>query len=325
MLIKRLLFAATGLAALSACGGSGSGSSGGDTGLVVVPTIPAPTPAATPAPMATGTPIPVATPTPLPMPTPLPSSAATPTPTASTEKRVVLNDNVNYTVGSYNAYAAPWCALRNASLVVGKDISTRISLLPSKFPNDIEITAFTPNVNPHDYGCGVYGYHHVHFGNYSGLLPKGKFDGMQVSSLRKLIVDFSFADIGSTGEYNMLNEYFLTSEKDRQDKRIMEIGYFFHPSQSAIEFAKTGKDIGNYTDAEGRGWSVRQAGQFVMLMPADGKDLRSGSLDMAHFLQHLVKKGKLTGNEWFNGAAMGVEPVRGNSSVRIERWNMIMS
>lgn len=321
MLMKRLLLAATGLAALSACGGGGSGSSAGESGLVVVPTVPTTAPTATPTPTATATPVPVATATP----TPTPSPTATSTPTASTEKRVVLNDNVNYTVGSYNAYAAPWCALRNASLVVGKDISTRISLLPSKFPNDIEIAAFTPNVNPHDYGCGVYGYHHVHFGNYSGLLPKGKFDGMQVSSLRTLVVDFAFEDTGSTGEYNMLNEYFLTAEKDRQDKRVMEIGYFFHPSQSAIQFAKSGKDVGNYTDAEGREWSVRQSGQFVMLMPADGQDLRSGSLDMAHFLQHLVKKGKLTGNEWFNGAAMGVEPVRGNSSVRIQRWHMTMS
>lgn len=304
MLSRHSTFAIAALAALTGCGGGGS--SGGDAGTIIVagPEV-KPTP----------------TPTPAPIPTPTPS----PTPTVPAEQRVVLPDNKNYTIGNYNAYAAPWCALRNKSLVVGKDLSTTISLLPSQFPNDIEISAKTPDANPHDYGCGVYGYHHVHFGNYSGPLPKGKFEGMQIKSLKKLIVDFAYRDLGSTGEYNVLNEYFLTTEKDRQDLRVMEIGYFFHPSKSAISFAKTGGNLGRYDDPQGRAWSVYQAGQFVMLMPADGKDLVAGTVDMGHFLQHLVAKGKLTGNEWFNGAAMGIEPVRGNSSIKIEHWSVTMS
>jgi hypothetical protein len=55
-----------------------------------------------------------------------------------------------------------------------------------------------------------------------------------------------------------------------------------------------------------------------------GKDRLAGTVDRGRFLQYLVAKGKLTGAEMANGAAIGVEPARGDRPVRIERWSVIL-
>ena len=55
-----------------------------------------------------------------------------------------------------------------------------------------------------------------------------------------------------------------------------------------------------------------------MFIPAD--DVLTGTIDCKAALDFLRAKGQLTGEEWFNGIAFGIEPVTGSGSLRVESW-----
>ncbi|SEM90814.1 hypothetical protein SAMN05192583_1481 [Sphingomonas gellani] len=86
--------------------------------------------------------------------------------------RLVLADKVFYSSGSYSAYASPWCTMITSRLAIGSDMIDTIDLLPSSFPNDVRIVSKVPLADPNSYGCGVYGYNFVAYGNYDGGSPK---------------------------------------------------------------------------------------------------------------------------------------------------------
>jgi hypothetical protein len=59
-----------------------------------------------------------------------------------------------------------------------------------------------------------------------------------------------------------------------------------------------------------------------MLMLASGDDVVIGSIDVKATLNFLMAKGVITGAEWFNGIALGVEPVSGSGELRLTKWAM---
>jgi hypothetical protein len=61
-----------------------------------------------------------------------------------------------------------------------------------------------------------------------------------------------------------------------------------------------------------------------MLMRADGKDLISGTIDYGSLLARLSRLRQVNGAEWINGMAVGVEPIRGNGSFRLDEWNVAL-
>lgn len=276
---------------------------------------------------------PTATPTPAPTPTPSPTSSPTPDISATNQaagkdtvaNRTVLTDRMFYSQGSLIAYASPWCTLYTDKLVVGVDLVNSISLVPSAFPNDTIISTKAPMDNPNLYGCGVYGYVHLAYGNYDSGVPKVAVAPVQVSAMRSSLIDFNVTRGNSTGEYNILNEFYLTSAPGASDDKVVEIGFFLHPSATAIAFAKTGQIIGTFRDSSGRSWNVARVGKFIMLFPEDGGDVLSGTLDIKQVLTFLIGKGEITGKEWLNGMAIGVEPVRGQANVTINRWAVSLS
>jgi hypothetical protein len=82
---------------------------------------------------------------------------------------------------------------------------------------------------------------------------------------------------------------------------------------------------GSYTDSNGVTWRVRQGTDSTGLIPY----IFAHRLDLAdfegQFLWHdyfsfLINAGAVSGNEWVNGAAFGVEPVSGSGSITIDKF-----
>lgn len=258
-----------------------------------------------------------------PTPTPTPAPAPTPIPTAaSNAARKILADQVFFARNSYFAYASPWCAVINPTLAIGRDLADTISVVPATFPNDVVISSKAPAGDPNSYGCGVYGYNHIGFGNYDGSTLPTPVTSRQVKDITALAMQVEITDQQSDGQYNILNEFYLTSSAGNAAAKVVEIGFFLHASPASIAFAKKGTGLGVFTDVSGRRWTVTKAAKFVMLVPVDGNDVTSATIDGRGVMAFLVANGIITGTEWFNGAALGVEPVRGSSTVSIGQWTV---
>jgi hypothetical protein len=52
-------------------------------------------------------------------------------------------------------------------------------------------------------------------------------------------------------------------------------------------------------------------------MPADCRDLGKYTVDLLALFKAAVNLGLLTGNEWFTGLSLGVEPQMGSGSITI--------
>lgn len=231
-----------------------------------------------------------------------------------------LGDREFYSKGPFVAFAAPWCADRARALVVGRDLNDSIAFDPATFPAGTVIRSQAPGVDPGVHGCGVYGYHHVAYGNYNDGIPEQAVPPRQVRAIRTLAVDLDVAFAGE-GEFNVLQEFFLTAQPGSHRRQLIEIGYLLHPSASARKFAQSGRRYGDYTDPAGRTWHLYRVARYLMLVPAAG-DVSAGALDIAHLLKELTKRRLLKGSEWFNGMAIGIEPVMGDSEMTIRKWRI---
>lgn len=303
--------------ALASCGGStGSAPVGVVSGAVSA--------------TGSGAPAPTPTPTPTPSPTPDPTPAtetadASDVQPAATGKRILLVDKQFYGAGQFLAYASPWCAYIDSKLKIGVDLVNTISFMAGNFPNGVDITASAPNENPNLHGCGVYGYHFAAYGNYDGGAAPVAVTPRQVSSITSFTQKFSWHPVyGAADNYNVLNEFYVTSVAGVTSGKVAEIGLMLHASASAAWLAKSGTQIGTWTDDSGRVWKVSQVKKFIIVIPADGKDARSGSIDFGKLLKFLVSRGVLTGKEWVNGAAIGLEPVIATSAITVDSWSIAL-
>lgn len=241
-------------------------------------------------------------------------------PASSVRQSRQLGDKEYFTRGQYLAFAAPWCADRNRELTVGRDLHASIALDPDRFPAGVTIRSHAPSHDPGKYGCGVYAYNHVAFGNYNDGSAREAVAPAQVKAIGQLRTDFDLRFSGD-GQFNVLQEFFLTRNAGSHRRQVLEIGYFLHASDTALRFARSGRGYRDYTDPQGRAWKMYRVQRFLMLFPANG-DLTSGTIDIGHLLTELTERKLLTGEEWFNGLGLGVEPVQGDSMLHIDDWKV---
>ncbi len=67
---------------------------------------------------------------------------------------------------------------------------------------------------------------------------------------------------------------------------------------------------------------VTDVGSTKTVVEREMADVLSGTVDFKAALDFLLKKGKLTGEEWFNGVAFGVEPIRGSGSLELRKLDV---
>lgn len=197
----------------------------------------------------------------------------------------------------------------------------------SDFPNDTTLHwDVTPD--PHFQGQ-VNGYLMLAYGNYNENafpLPGGP---RQVKNIAAMTIgaDWVYEGDPATG---LLSETFLTStghaSGNNAQNSVAEVGFASKVSAGDVEWAHSLPTVGTFADPDGVTWTVK-----VRIDPPsapfyyayrEGPVDHEGMLDFKSYFTFLVGAGKLTGDEYFNGVAYGVEPVSGAASLTINRFTL---
>ena len=237
--------------------------------------------------------------------------------------QIVLPAKTPFTKGSYFAFAMPWGGEMVAVLKPWSPHADSIVVDLDRFPAQTKVHWRWPPVNA-GFGPGVWGYNAVMYGNYDGGEPERPIAPVRMRDLRELRQSFGWTIDNRLGDGNVLTEFYLRSSTTDVHAKVIEIGWFFHMPDSTRAFFDGSAPVGVFVDAQKRRWMVRMADKFCMFAPEKPGDLRAGTLDMLPPLEWLRQKGKITGDEWMSGLAIGVEPVRGLGSLSIERWSVTM-
>ncbi|WAC18286.1 hypothetical protein OVA24_13685 [Luteolibacter sp. SL250] len=237
----------------------------------------------------------------------------------------VLGDREFFTQGSFIAYAAPWSTDFGAGKALrhGIDYQDEITVRPETFPADVGISWHWPLTPPKE--TGVYGYHAISYGSYDGGIPEKAIPSRQVKAIATLTETFRFSTARPIGDFNLLTEFFLTKSPGTEEK-VAEVGFFLRTAKSAVEFADAGEQHGIFTDPAGRKWKVATQsaphGPYHMFIPEDAAEVPEGTIDFKAALDFLRAKKQITGGEWFNGLAFGIEPITGSGSLHVERLSV---
>jgi hypothetical protein len=232
---------------------------------------------------------------------------------------LVLGDAVNHFQGPYVAYAGDWSVrMGGVRLRHGVDYADSIVVEPATFPAGTEIRWSWPMATPPK---GVYGYMHVAYGYYAGGVPHEPIPSRRIKDIAALKTVYRVAASQTSGGYNVLSETFLTSASGDFKTKLKEIGFLTEISRTGREFFGYSRALGQWRDPSGVTWSVAEAGGYYMFVPADG-ELEAGTLHYDEAFRWLTSRGELTGEEWFNGLAIGIEPVAGSGTARIEDWKI---
>lgn len=218
-----------------------------------------------------------------------------------------------YAAVPYAAWTGMWGHYRTKQL----QAESSVLAFPATFPDG---TIFTWEVTPAPDWGGVNGFLHVSYGNYDyspgGITPR------QVEAINELAVAIDWTMEGDPSS-GLLAECWLTPKATPSgslDKKY-EIGFLPRLSPAAVAWVKTLPKVGagSFVDRFGVRWEVRQSGTYFVAYLPDFSDFR-GTLRFDDLLAFLVANKKITGAEWVNGVAFGVEPHRGSGSLTVEKF-----
>lgn len=227
----------------------------------------------------------------------------------------ILEDETFYTKGPYSAYLGPWSRMFDKSLQRGDapdQYRNTLTFLPDEFPRNVRLdwrfpTGKVPN------GIGVWGYLALSYGNYDGGPPQTPVKPCQVRNLGAFEMSFDWAFSGSR-HFGLLTELWLTRDPrptaGSSADALAEIGFLLHTPDLA--FHNSGRLVGRYSD-NGIAYTARSHGKYVTFAPVGGP-VMTGRLDWKAALDFLVERGIISGDEWINGVAFGVEPNKGGGA-----------
>jgi len=235
------------------------------------------------------------------------------------DPRVRLGDRQSYEKGHYTAFAQPWAGATDAVLKVWSTQADRISVDPANFPANSEIGWLWPWA-PRGVAVGVWGYNFLSFGQYDGGSDDVAITPRRVRDIQQLRQSFDWSRSVQLGDANLLTEFYLRSNPADSESKLVEIGWFLHTPAKTRNFVENGRQIGIFTDGQKRQWRVSIDEKYCTLMPLDGGDVPSGSIDMLEAVRWLQAKNVVPADAWFTGVAFGVEPIWGAGTVQVKRW-----
>jgi hypothetical protein len=232
-------------------------------------------------------------------------------------ERVIAGNFRAYAAGPYGAYTGMWGRNLPQNDNLAADSSMRV--IPGSFPRG---TTFSWDVTPDVDWNGVNGYLHVAWGNYDD--SPGVITSRQVKNITALDlgIDWSYSGDPSSG---LLSECWLTptptpsGAPDRQ----YEVAFFPRVSSAGASYLASLPSVGggSFTDSNGNSWNVREGvsgtGQPYYIAYRPSYVEFRGTLPYKDYFTFLTDAGKITGSEWFNGLAFGVEPSSGSASLTI--------
>ncbi len=235
------------------------------------------------------------------------------------DKSKQFTDLQGYVDGQYASWLAPW---NREDFVQGFDYTECIGLEPSVFPGGQKIAWNWPDRPPRQ--RGVYSFLAVDFGNYDHSVVKKPIPPKAVADIGALRQAFNLTlSAGDPEAYNVIQNMFLTSAPGDQDKKLFEIEIFLHTPSNAARYVLGQTPIGEFT-VSGRKWTATidrrpKTAPDILIVPNNLEDVPSSSIDINGILNNLVRAGILTGHEYFNGMALGVEVIRGSGSISINQ------
>ncbi len=176
---------------------------------------------------------------------------------------------------------------------------------------------------------GVWGYNYISYGTYWEYGPKAyPVAPLQLGKVKYF--DFSY-DVEMLGadKANLLCEFFATSKAGDIGSRQVEIGWMMNMPDASRAWFNTGKLVGTFSSRGGHKWIVRshQSGAtplFVMIAPADGRDMLSGTIDALSAIKFLIGADIIKSDWWVNGHALGFEPLGGAGGAYVSRFGVAL-
>ncbi|MDB5254271.1 MAG: fibronectin type protein [Parcubacteria group bacterium] len=244
---------------------------------------------------------------------------------------IVYGNFTGYKANSpYSAYASFWYLFTDPTLGLGHtavenvDYVSQVKVYPNIFPVGTKMTWRVPTPA---YG-GIYGYLTASYGNYDFSDPTVSITPRQAYTITDLTstIDYTYAGDATTG---ILHEFWLTTTAHQNgplSDKVYEVGMFARTSPATVSYVTGSTQVGSFTDPGGRIWTVAQnlsgTGEpYYMFMPTNHADV-TGTVYWDEMIAYLIGQGKITGNEWFNGMAIGPEPFTGAGSVTINDFTV---
>ena len=243
---------------------------------------------------------------------------------------VVKTDRQWTSEGPHMAFASPWCLNYDKTLVEGRDYSDTITYQTGDLSTatNVQLSWRWPLVPSPK--CGVRGYNHVAWGNYDSGAVRSPVAPRQVSSIADFTLAYEVEDAGGytvgTQGYNGLGEFYLTTKPGDANTKAIEIGWYWNAPLTTRAWAATGKQLGTFKDRYRQSWKVSAnvggaAGLFVTFTPDNASGRRvKGTFDGKGALDFLIAAGVVKQEWWLNGAAIGVEPVKGMGTAVVRKF-----
>ncbi len=242
---------------------------------------------------------------------------------AAAPGEIRLAPQTPYAQGPYFAYVQPWGGETWWPTRWWSHHADAMVIDHRYFPADSQIHWRWPPFLPRN-DAGVWGYDAVMYGQYDGGMPEKEVPAIQVANIKELSETFEWSLAKGFGDANVLNEFYLFAGKEVGAEKKIEIGFLLHLPPAVRAYYEGRPSIGQYIDEKGRHWTVRMGGTYCMFAPEKPGDVVSGSLDLLAAIRWLESKGKVHGDDWFSGVAIGVEPVRGVGSLTLRHWQVVL-
>lgn len=220
---------------------------------------------------------------------------------------VVIPSNSFFTEGSYSVFASTFAAV--PPLVKGVDYDANWTIKPTVFPNQTALNWFVPQGTIPN-GLGVWGFYHTDYANYDNSVQQVQVTPRQIGNITSFTTSFNWSFSGA-GAFDLLHEVWLakagSTTASNSGNAYFEVGFFLHVADGGA-FHNSGTLIGTIHVNNGVAYTARSHGSFITFLSQSGGDVLSGSIDWKAALLFLTANEAITGSEWVNGIAFGVEP-----------------
>ena len=219
-----------------------------------------------------------------------------------------------FTRGSYSAFID---SFNKRDYVLGKDFDQSFTVKPETFPDGTNLTWKWPIRDPKF----ILSFLQVAaYGDYFNTVPQKPICAARVRDVIKLEVSHDLTFSGTENGYDVIYDYFLTAVPNGGAARLFEVEVFLHTPPYSVRYFETATPVGTFS-ASGITWSVaidrKPKVPDILIMPANHASVPKGTIDLNAMHAFLMSKGILTGNEYYNGHSLGVEPAQGTGSLTV--------
>ena len=226
-----------------------------------------------------------------------------------------LSDSQGYTKGHYTAFMAPY---NKGSLLEGVDYMESFEVDPEGFPNGSSIAWNWPASHTN---APVRGFLAIDYGNYYNTAPELSVPSSRVKDINTLVCTHDLSISGTKSGFNVIINFFLTATRD-PNSILFEVEVFLHTPSFAQLYLDRCLSLGTFASAPGMIWKAVKDpsavhGPDLLFHLAGPGNLLVGSVDLGEMLSWLMGRGVITGDEFFNGLAIGVEPQQHDGALAI--------